>query len=94
MSTKTYTNTGDNRSNSSTHKSNDKLFPSIRTIGSKNSPTSILERIHEIERVKQANKLKLEHDLSMIGQTQSYEKKPNFARGSRYGSQRYGKPPV
>lgn len=59
MSTKTYTNTGDNRSNNSTNKSNDKLFPSIRTIGSKNTPTSILERIHEIERAKQVNKLKL-----------------------------------
>lgn len=89
MSTKTYTN-NDNRSNNSTNKSNDKLFPSIRSIGAKNTPTSILERIHEIERVKQANRLKLEHDLSLIGQTQSYEKKPNFARASKYSSNRYG----
>lgn len=45
MSTKTYTNT--NKDNRSTNKSNDKLFPSIRSIGStKNGPLSILERIH------------------------------------------------
>lgn len=57
FSTKTYTvNNGDERS---TGKSGSKLFPSIRSIGPKNSPNSILERIHEIERVKQANKLKL-----------------------------------
>lgn len=45
MSTKTYTNQGDNRS---TKKSSDsKLFPSIRSItGAKNTPVSILERIH------------------------------------------------
>jgi hypothetical protein len=45
MSTKTYTNNGDNRS---TNKTNSKIFPSIRTIGSKNTPSTILERIHEI----------------------------------------------
>lgn len=41
MSTKTYTN-NDGRSNNSTNKSNDKLFPSIRTVTNKNTPTSIL----------------------------------------------------
>ena len=81
MSTKTYTNNGDNRS---TGKSSSKLFPSIRSIGAKNSPTSILERIHEIERVKQANKLKLEHELAKIGQSESYDKKTGFAMNSRY----------
>ena len=46
LSTKTYTiNNGDGRS---TGKSESKLFPSIKSIGKKNSPASILERIHEI----------------------------------------------
>lgn len=67
MSTKTYTSNNGERSNNSTNKSRDNLFPSIRSIGSKNAPSSILERIHEIQRVKQANRLKLEHELSMIG---------------------------
>lgn len=35
------------------------MFPSIKSSLHKNSPSSILERIHEIERVKMANKLRL-----------------------------------
>lgn len=69
MSTKTYATSKKDKNN--TNKSSSKVFPSIRTTA-KHTPSSILERIHEIERVKQANKLKLEHQLSLVGLTQSY----------------------
>lgn len=44
--TKTYTNNIEGNSVNSTNKSNEKLFPSIKSIGVKNKPASILERIH------------------------------------------------
>lgn len=57
MSTKTYTTSKQDKNK--TNKSSNKIFPTIRNTATKYTPSSILDRIHEIERVKQANKLKL-----------------------------------